>query len=193
MAKGLALWCSNGANGVVLTTYTGTDADVDAAWSNVTTYRQFTDSNNNTLNVIYGINFSTATINAAGAVVGGTYSASTGLLVGTPAPEAGSIAYIGIDATLDDAVLPNAETIIISGLTGARSITGIAAGRDGQHIRLYNTVAQDLTCVNASTDSEAANRFVTVTGSDVATTGIGIIEAVYDGTAQRWRAWLAAA
>lgn len=193
MAKGLALWCSDGANGVTLTTYTASDTLVDAAWSNVTTYRQFTNSDGNVLAVIYGVNFSTATVNAAGAVVGGTFSASVGGLVGTPAPAANSIAYLAIDADLDDAILPNAETLILSGLTGAKAITGIAGGRDGQKMTIINTVAQNLTLTNASAASETGNKFTTITGGDVVTTGIGIVSMVYDGTARVWRAWLVAA
>lgn len=75
----------------------------------------------------------------------------------------------------------------ITGPTGAFSIAGIAGGRNGRVLILYNTTSQTMTISNDSgTEATAANRIYTLTGADVATTGTGAVTLIYDTTAQRW-------
>lgn len=186
MAKGIWLLCSNGAGGYATVNYTAADALVDAAWSTATTDRQYRDSSNNILAVIYGILFSTATVNS-GVVTGGTISATTGSLNGVPPPEDG-IAVLTIVATgNDNVVFPNVRTVIIEGLAGAGSITGIAAGRDGQKLTLINNVAQNLELTTNSASSAAGNQFeITQSGNNPTTTGIGTFELIYSSVKGGW-------
>lgn len=83
--------------------------------------------------------------------------------------------------------LPNKSFIRVTGPTGAFSITGITkpANPDGRVVILYNTTSQNMTITNDAT-STAANRILTNTGSDVATTGTGIVSLMYSVTDARW-------
>ena len=83
--------------------------------------------------------------------------------------------------------LPNKSFIRVTGPTGAFSITGITkpANPDGRVVILYNTTSQNMTITNDAT-STAANRILTNTGSDVATTGTGIVSLIYSVTDARW-------
>jgi len=65
------------------------------------------------------------------------------------------------------------------------NITGIRDGADGKIAILYNTTAYAMTITNNAT-STAANRILTNTGSDVATTGTGIVSLIYSITDSRW-------
>ena len=83
--------------------------------------------------------------------------------------------------------LPNKSFIRVTGPTGAFNITGIAKpdNPDGRVVILYNTTSQNMTITNNAT-STAANRILTNTGSDVATTGTGIVSLIYSVTDARW-------
>jgi len=83
--------------------------------------------------------------------------------------------------------LPNKSFIRVTGPTGAFSISGITkpANPDGRVVILYNTTSQNMTITNDAT-STAANRILTNTGSDVATTGTGIVSLIYSVTDARW-------
>ena len=83
--------------------------------------------------------------------------------------------------------LPNKSFIRVTGPTGAFNITGITkpANPDGRVVILYNTTSQNMTITNDAT-STAANRILTNTGSDVATTGTGIVSLIYSVTDARW-------
>jgi len=83
--------------------------------------------------------------------------------------------------------LPNKSFIRVTGPTGAFNITGIAKpdNPDGRVVILYNTTSQNMTITNDAT-STAANRILTNTGSDVATTGTGIVSLIYSVTDARW-------
>ena len=75
----------------------------------------------------------------------------------------------------------------VTGPTGAFSISGITKpdNPDGRVVILYNTTSQNMTITNDAT-STAANRILTNTGSDVATTGTGIVSLIYSVTDARW-------
>ena len=83
--------------------------------------------------------------------------------------------------------LPNKSFIRVTGPTGAFNITGITKpdNPDGRVVILYNTTSQNMTITNNAT-STAANRILTNTGSDVATTGTGIVSLIYSVTDARW-------
>ena len=83
--------------------------------------------------------------------------------------------------------LPNKSFIRVTGPTGAFNITGITKpdNPDGRVVILYNTTSQNMTITNDAT-STAANRILTNTGSDVATTGTGIVSLIYSVTDARW-------
>mgnify|MGYP006405485343 FL=1 len=83
--------------------------------------------------------------------------------------------------------LPNKSFIRVTGPTGAFSISGITKpdNPDGRVVILYNTTSQNMTITNNAT-STAANRILTNTGSDVATTGTGIVSLIYSVTDARW-------
>lgn len=67
-------------------------------------------------------------------------------------------------------------------LTGstATDLQGIAAGSDGQTLRLYNATGQNLTIRNNSGSAASGEAIVTMTGADVVTTGNGFAEFIYD-------------
>ena len=83
--------------------------------------------------------------------------------------------------------LPNKSFIRVTGPTGVFNITGITKpdNPDGRVVILYNTTSQNMTITNNAT-STAANRILTNTGSDVATTGTGIVSLIYSVTDARW-------
>jgi hypothetical protein len=84
-----------------------------------------------------------------------------------------------------DIVLPVGRFITITGPSGAFSVNGFASPVDGREIVLYNSVAQDMTISNDAT-SAAANRILTLTGSDVALTGVCVAKFTYSAVSSRW-------
>ena len=83
--------------------------------------------------------------------------------------------------------LPKKSFARITGPSGVFNITGIRGGADGKVAILYNTTANAMTITNDNgTDSTAANRIYTNTGSDVVTTGTGIVSLIYSVTDSRW-------
>lgn len=84
-------------------------------------------------------------------------------------------------------IITNTFTRISAGPTLAFSIAGLAGGADGRTVILYNSTGQNMTISHESgTEATAANRIITMTGSDVATTGNGSAILVYDSSASRW-------
>ncbi|NVO13916.1 MAG: hypothetical protein HXX10_07755 [Rhodoplanes sp.] len=74
----------------------------------------------------------------------------------------------------------------IAGPTAAFSISGFAAGADGQVLTVYNPTAYAMTLTNDAT-STAANRILTLTGADVVLrTGKSFAAFRYNATAARW-------
>lgn len=80
--------------------------------------------------------------------------------------------------------------IEVSGPTGAFTINGINAvnaQRDGKIIYIVNQTGQNMTIAHQSgTDPTAANRIITMTGADRATTGNGTATLIYSASASRW-------
>ncbi len=81
----------------------------------------------------------------------------------------------------------NANRVVfrLVGRTANYKITGISGGTDGRHIVLFNVSTSNLTLVAESTDSLPQNRMITL-ANNVATSGQGTAELVYDGALQRW-------
>lgn len=73
----------------------------------------------------------------------------------------------------------------VSGPTGAFSLSGLTGGANGRRITIYNPIAQNFTITNDAT-STAANRFLTLTGADVVSTGVCAYSFIYDSTDTRW-------
>ena len=96
-------------------------------------------------------------------------------------------AFTASNGANSNITLPNKSFIRITGPTGAFNITGITKpdNPDGRVVILYNTTSQNMTITNDAT-STAANRILTNTGSDVATTGTGIVSLIYSVTDARW-------
>lgn len=84
-----------------------------------------------------------------------------------------------------DIALPEGTNFYITGPSGVFSLTGLTLGAEGRLIRLYNSVAFAMTLTNDAT-STVANRFLTLTGSDVVTTTQGAFTLIYSVTASRW-------
>lgn len=74
-----------------------------------------------------------------------------------------------------------------AGPSAAFAICGIAGGTDGRMLIIDNSIAQNMTIANDSgVEPTAANRIYTRTGSDVATTGQGVVTLIYDSEDSRW-------
>jgi len=84
-----------------------------------------------------------------------------------------------------DIALPTGRFIAITGPTGSFSISGFASPVSGRDIVLYNSVAQNMTITNDAT-STAANRILTLTGADVALTGVSVAKFFYSAVSSRW-------
>ncbi|MFD0964186.1 hypothetical protein [Pseudofulvibacter geojedonensis] len=81
----------------------------------------------------------------------------------------------------------NSDKVVfrLVGRTANYKITGISGGTDGRHIVLFNVSTSNLTLNAEDTDSLAQNRLITL-ANNVATSGQGTAELVYDGALQRW-------
>jgi hypothetical protein len=84
-----------------------------------------------------------------------------------------------------DVALPTGTFIAITGPSSGFSINGFATPVSGRVLILYNSTSQNMTITNEAT-STAANRILTLTGSDVALTGTSLATLVYSAVASRW-------
>jgi hypothetical protein len=86
----------------------------------------------------------------------------------------------------NDLAIAGAGFVRVTGPTGAFSISGFAAGQDGEVLRVYNATSQAMTITNKAT-STAANQINTLTGADVVLrTGQSFATFIYDGTSSFW-------
>jgi hypothetical protein len=116
-----------------------------------------------------------------GVTVGATTRAS-----GAFTTLAGASTSIAISSnTNNDLAIGNYSFIRLTSSTGNYTITGIAAGVDGQIITIYNTVS-NMTIANQNGSSTAANRIISTTGANILTTGIGTVTMIYSATDARW-------
>ena len=113
---------------------------------------------------------------------------------GTGSPTKYKIAAIPITTTAPNQVFDNMNydlsganlDIVIFRLAAAHNytISGLTGGTDGRHLIIYNSNAVNLT-INNMSSSIPANSIDTL-GSATATSGVGTIELVYDGTLAKW-------
>jgi trimeric autotransporter adhesin len=89
-----------------------------------------------------------------------------------------------------DIVVGTNVFVEVSGPSGAFSIEGIAGGRDGKLVYIWNGTGQNMTIAveggATGNDPTAANRIISGTGADRATTGNGSATLIYSGSASRW-------
>lgn len=91
-------------------------------------------------------------------------------------------------SALNNNIAITSSVLIITGPTAGFTISGFAAGFDGQILLVICNVAQAMTIGNANGGSTAANQIVTKTGADVTTTANSGATAwfVYNVTNTRW-------
>lgn len=86
----------------------------------------------------------------------------------------------------NDLAIADAGFVRITGPTGAFSVSGFAAGTDGQVLVIFNTTAQQMTLKNLLT-STAANQIQTLTGADIVLrAGTSSASFIYDGGLSKW-------
>ncbi|ESU24808.1 hypothetical protein FEDK69T_03610 [Flavobacterium enshiense DK69] len=64
-------------------------------------------------------------------------------------------------------------------------ISGISGGTNGRHIILYNATTANMKINHLDSSSASANQIDT-TGGATATSGVGLVDMVYDGASQKW-------
>jgi hypothetical protein len=74
----------------------------------------------------------------------------------------------------------------LGNIGAATVLTGIANGRNGRFIILYNPNAFNLTIANQHASSDAANRIITCTGEDATSTEACTAMLIYSSTDSRW-------
>lgn len=73
------------------------------------------------------------------------------------------------------------------GPTAAFSIQGAAGGFADREVTIWNSTGQNMTIANENGGEPVpANRFTTLTGADITTTGDGAFRVKYDGETSRW-------
>lgn len=75
--------------------------------------------------------------------------------------------------------------VFLTGVT-ATTLQGIQSGQDGQILKVVNLTGSNMTIANENAGATAANRITTMTGADVATTGNGCAEFIYNTSTSRW-------
>ena len=79
----------------------------------------------------------------------------------------------------------NKEVVIFRLAAGHNyTIAGLSGGVDGRHLIIYNSTSVNLSINNMSSSIPANN--IDTLGSATATSGVGTIEFVYDGTIGKW-------
>jgi hypothetical protein len=85
-----------------------------------------------------------------------------------------------------DLELPSvARFLRITGPSGAFSVSGFQGGYEAKRLILFNPTAQTMTVTNDAT-SVAANRILTLTGTDVVLAGPGMVQFIYSVSDARW-------
>lgn len=125
-----------------------------------------------------------------------TYARGSTTLAKTNVFPAGSDVSFGLYhlttlANGNNAAIPVGTNVFVqvSGPSGAFTINGIDGqpNRDGKHLFILNLTGQNMTIAHESgTDPTAANRIYTMTGADIATTGNGVAEFLYNPSSNRW-------
>jgi len=94
--------------------------------------------------------------------------------------------YNASNGTSNNISIPSNSFIKITGPSSSFTITGISGGYDGKIVTLYNSTSQNMTISNSSGSSSSANRILTLTGSNLVTSGTGSVTMQYDSVSSRW-------
>jgi Head domain of trimeric autotransporter adhesin len=119
--------------------------------------------------------------------VGGDAIIRTDLTINNKVMLTGDLTPATIAASQNDYNPANLSTASVLRLTasGAFNITGLAGGADGRLLVLINVGASNITLVDESALSTAANRFALV--ADEVLVPDEAVQLLYDATSQRWR------
>jgi len=96
-------------------------------------------------------------------------------------------AALAVDPTNDYDIGSGVNFRISTSVFGGISLTGIAAGVDGQVITLVNWDTELIALINESVSSAAANRFLIAGGSNISLAQDHLVTLSYDATSARWR------
>lgn len=105
----------------------------------------------------------------------GNVSGVNGVLSGNLQTQRANVASAATIASLSSTT----SFVKLTGST-ATDLQGIAAGADGQNLRLWNATGANLTIRNASASAASGEKITTCTGADIVTTGNGFAEFIYD-------------
>jgi hypothetical protein len=81
----------------------------------------------------------------------------------------------------------NGVSMVRYSANGAYSISGIAAGSDGDILRFYNLSNYTLSFLHASGSSTSPNQIICPNGVQYDVRKFGGVDLWYDGTGSRWR------
>ena len=90
-------------------------------------------------------------------------------------------------STQQDDYAPGDGVVYLLTASSAASLTGVIDGSNGREIILINAGSNAITLESQHAGSAAANRFLTLDGSDVVLAANDSATLVYDATASRWR------
>jgi hypothetical protein len=91
------------------------------------------------------------------------------------------------NGTNNDVPVGDCAYLRLIGPTTAFTITGLAAGVDGQRLRVIDVTGYDMTIANGSTLSAYGNRIETDVGSDIIVKGTApVLDMTYDSTLHEW-------
>jgi hypothetical protein len=89
--------------------------------------------------------------------------------------------------TNNDIAVGDCSYLRVVGPTGPFTITGMAAGVDGQHVRLANITGNDMTIADSSALSALGNRIETNVNADIIVKGpVPILDMIYDAGTSQW-------
>jgi len=98
-----------------------------------------------------------------------------------------AVATITTTGTINDYALGSVGRLRVNNAT-LTTITGIAAGADGQQLEIIAVGAGNVTITDQAAGSTAANRIITgLSDSLTLTAGLGIARLEYDASSSRWR------
>ena len=91
------------------------------------------------------------------------------------------------DGTSNNVDIGNSSYVRIVGPSTGYTMTGLNNGFDGKRVRIANVSGKDWTIANESPLSDAANRIITNTNSNITISGpVPVLEMIYDAGMQRW-------
>lgn len=98
-----------------------------------------------------------------------------------------TVAQVSFSTSQNDLALPSGAFIRLNPSTSSLSITGMAAGSDGQLKMMFNAGANAVTLAHYSANSAIQNRFVVYNGSNYTLQANNAVTMMYDGASAVWR------